>query len=381
MRTSSSMPAGCSTSSGATWATATSRGTSSRSRTDPSRALPGPIGYFCAEYGFHESMQIYSGGLGILAGDHCKSASDAALPFVGVGLLYRRGYFRQQIDADGHQEHAQPDLDPGMLPLRRARGPNGAALQVSVDFTDRQVHAAVWVAQVGRVPVLLLDTDLPANEGPDRPITHILYVRGREMRLCQELILGVGGVRALGELGIEPAVWHLNEGHSAFLLLERARQLMAGDRGLVAAEALRRVGRNAVLTIHTPVPAGNETFDRALLAKNLAPWLHATGMPAEDLLELGRGRTDDHNAPFDMTAFVLRHASDANAVSRLHAQTATDTWQEIAGHPIRRHHQRRPRLDLAGPADATALRARPRHVPVRRSRRTRRLRRRECHRR
>jgi starch phosphorylase len=302
---------------------------------DTSRALPGPVAYFCAEYGFHESMQIYSGGLGILAGDHCKSASDAALPFVGVGLLYRRGYFRQQIDADGHQEHAQPDLDPGMLPLRRARGPNGSALQVSVDFTDRQVHAAVWVAQVGRVPVLLLDTDLPANAGADRPITHILYVRGREMRLCQELILGVGGVRALGELGIGPAVWHLNEGHSAFLLLERARQLMAADDKLGAHDAMRQVGRNAVFTIHTPVPAGNETFDRALLANYLAPWLRATGMPAEDLLELGRGRTDDHNAPFDMTAFVLRHASDANAVSRLHAQTATDTWQEVAGHPIR----------------------------------------------
>ncbi|HYN63891.1 MAG TPA: alpha-glucan family phosphorylase, partial [Candidatus Limnocylindrales bacterium] len=302
---------------------------------DASRALPGPVAYFCAEYGFHESMQIYSGGLGILAGDHCKSASDAALPFVGVGLLYRRGYFRQQIDADGHQEHAQPDLDPGMLPLRRARGPNGSALQVSVDFTDRQVHAAVWVAQVGRVPVLLLDTDLPANAGADRPITHILYVRGREMRLCQELILGVGGVRALGELGIRPAVWHLNEGHSAFLLLERARQLMAADRKLAAPNALRQVGRNAVFTIHTPVPAGNETFDRALLANYLEPWLHATGMPAEDLLELGRGRTDDPNAPFDMTAFVLRHASDANAVSRLHAQTATDAWQDVAGHPIR----------------------------------------------
>jgi starch phosphorylase len=302
---------------------------------DAAHALPGPVAYFCAEYGFHESMQIYSGGLGILAGDHCKSASDAALPFVGVGLLYRRGYFRQQIDADGHQEHAQPDLDPGMLPLRRARGPNGSALQVSVDFTDRQVHAAVWVAQVGRVPVLLLDTDLPANAGADRPITHILYVRGREMRLCQELILGVGGVRALGELGIQPAVWHLNEGHSAFLLLERARQLMTEDPNLGAPDALRQVGGNAVFTIHTPVPAGNETFDRGLLANYLEPWLAATGMPAEELLELGRGRTDDQNAPFDMTAFVLRHASDANAVSRLHAHTATETWQEVAGHPIR----------------------------------------------
>ena len=198
---------------------------------DPAASLPGPIAYFCAEYGIHESMQIYSGGLGILAGDHCKSASDAALPFVAVGLLYRRGYFRQQIDADGHQEHAQPDLDPAALPLRRARGRDGSPLQVSVDFPGRKVHAAVWVAQVGRVPLLLLDTDIPANDGPDRPITHILYVRGREMRLCQELVLGVGGVRALRGLGIEPAAWHLNEGHSAFLLLERARELVAAEPG------------------------------------------------------------------------------------------------------------------------------------------------------
>ncbi|HEY7848125.1 MAG TPA: alpha-glucan family phosphorylase [Candidatus Limnocylindria bacterium] len=301
---------------------------------DPASALPGPIAYFCAEYGFHESMQIYSGGLGVLAGDHCKSASDAALPFVGVGLLYRRGYFRQQIDADGHQEHAQPDLDPSMLPLRRARAANGSGLQVSVDFPDRQVHAAVWVAQVGRVPVLLLDTDLPANTGPDRPITHILYVRGREMRLCQELILGIGGVRALGELGIAPAVWHLNEGHSAFLLLERAREAMAEDAALSAADALKQVGRDAVFTIHTPVSAGNETFDRGLVSKYLAAWLHVTGMDDHELLELGRGRTDEPDAPFDMTAFVLRHASHANAVSRLHAETATETWEVVAGHPI-----------------------------------------------
>ena len=302
---------------------------------DPTRQLPGPVAYFCAEYGLHESMQIYSGGLGVLAGDHLKSASDGALPFVGVGLMYRRGYFRQQIDADGHQEHAQPDLDPGQLPMRRARGPHGEALQVSVEFPDRQVHAAVWVAQVGRVPLLLLDTDIPSNDHADRPISHILYVRGREMRLCQEMILGIGGVRALRSLQLEPAVWHLNEGHSAFLLLERARELLAAEPGMAAGEALRRVGRNSVFTIHPPVPAGNEVFDRALAAKNLSPLLEQMGMPPGELLELGRGRTDDPNAGFDMTAFVLRHTADANAVSKLHAATATDTWQAVAGHPIR----------------------------------------------
>jgi starch phosphorylase len=311
-----------------------SNGEGSWYRSSPDRALPGPIAYFCAEYGIHESMQIYSGGLGVLAGDHCKSASDAALPFIGIGLLYRRGYFRQQIDADGHQEHAQPDLDPGQLPLRRARGLDGAPLDVSVEVADRPVHAAVWVAQVGRVPILLLDTDVPANDKADRPITHILYVRGREMRLCQELVLGIGGVRALRALGIDPAVWHLNEGHSAFLLIERARELLAGDPGLAAREALHRVGRDAVFTIHTPVPAGNEVFARDLVTPALRTWFAAARMEPDELLELGRGQTDEPGAPFDMTAFVLRHASNANAVSQLHARTATETWQDLAGHPI-----------------------------------------------
>ena len=189
--------------------------------------LHGPIAYFCAEYGFHESLGIYSGGLGVLAGDHMKSASDMALPFVGVGLLYRKGYFRQTIDADGHQEHAYPDYDLNRLPLLRASDANGDALHVTVPLPGRDLKVAVWVAQVGRVPVLLLDTDLPENADADRPITHILYVRGREMRLHQELVLGVGGVRAIRALGLSPAVWHLNEGHSAFLLAERARELVA----------------------------------------------------------------------------------------------------------------------------------------------------------
>jgi starch phosphorylase len=306
-----------------------------RADTDAANRLPGPVAYFCAEYGLHESMQIYSGGLGVLAGDHLKSASDAALPFVGVGLLYRRGYFRQQIDADGHQEHAQPDLDPGQLPLRRARGPHGEALEVSIEFPGRDVHAAVWVAQVGRVPLLLLDTDIPANDPADRPITHILYVRGREMRLCQEMVLGIGGVRALRELAIEPAAWHLNEGHSAFLLLERARELLAGQPGLAPGEALRRAGRDSMFTIHTPVPAGNEVFERGLASKNLSPVLDKMGMPPDELMELGRGHTDDPEAGFDMTAFVLRLTGDANAVSQLHGATATATWEDVAGHPVR----------------------------------------------
>ena len=162
------------------------------------------MAYFCAEYGLHESLPIYSGGLGVLAGDHCRAASDMALPFVGVGLFYRRGYFRQTIDADGHQEHDYVQLDPERLPLLRVVDRDGEPLLVPVELPGRVVHAAVWLAQVGRVPLLLLDTDIPENDEADRPITHILYVRGREMRLHQELVLGVGGVRALRALGIAP---------------------------------------------------------------------------------------------------------------------------------------------------------------------------------
>ena len=166
--------------------------------------LDGPVAYFCAEYGLHESLGIYSGGLGVLAGDHLKAASDMALPFVAVGLFYRHGYFRQTIDADGHQEHAYPDYDPQRLPLLRVADEDGDPLRIGVELPGRTVYCAVWLAQVGRVPLLLLDTDIPDNDETDRPITHILYVRGREMRLHQEMVLGVGGVRALRALGIEP---------------------------------------------------------------------------------------------------------------------------------------------------------------------------------
>src|SRR5919109_3350931 len=195
-------------------------------------SLSGPIAYFCAEYGFYESLGIYSGGLGVLAGDHTKTASDMALPFIGVGLMYRKGYFRQTIDADGHQEHAYPDYDVSRLPLSRVQDVEGDPLTVTVELPGRDLTVAVWCAQVGRVPVLLLDTDVPENDESDRPISHILYVRGREMRLHQELVLGVGGVRAIRALRIEPAVWHLNEGHSAFLLAERARELVTEGSSL-----------------------------------------------------------------------------------------------------------------------------------------------------
>jgi starch phosphorylase len=293
--------------------------------------LGGPIAYFCAEYGIHESLGIYSGGLGVLAGDHMKSASDMALPFIGVGLLYRKGYFRQSIDADGHQEHAYPDYDLSRLPLARVQDEGGLPLTVSVELPDRSLSVAVWLVQVGRVPVLLLDTDVADNAVEDRPITHILYVRGREMRLHQELVLGIGGVRAIRALGLQPAVWHLNEGHSAFLLAERARELVAARATLK--DAWAAVKRDSVFTIHTPVSAGNERFDGDLVRRVAGPALDAGGVPVEGVLELGLG-TDGDRGQFDMTAFSLRLTNGANAVSKLHAATANATWGAVVDRPI-----------------------------------------------
>ena len=299
--------------------------------------LAGPIAYFCAEYGLHESLGIYSGGLGVLAGDHMKTASDMALPLVGVGLLYRRGYFRQTIDADGHQEHAYPNYDLTRLPIRRVLDREGEPLTVAVELPGRDVKVDAWTAQVGRVPVILLDTDTPENDDGDRPITHQLYVRGREMRLHQELVLGVGGVRAIRALGLEPAVWHLNEGHSAFLLAERARELVASGTSLD--DALDRIRRDSVFTIHTPVSAGNERFDAGLVRRVAGALLdgdgrpNTGGVPTDRVLEIGRG-PDGDVSQFDMTAFSLRLTTGANAVSQLHAETANATWRDIVPHDI-----------------------------------------------
>ncbi len=299
--------------------------------------LDGPIAYFCAEYGFHESLGIYSGGLGVLAGDHMKTASDMALPLVGVGLMYRRGFFRQTIDADGHQEHAYPDYELGRLPILRVLDELGQPLTVSIQLPGRDLFAAVWLAQVGRVPVLLLDTDLPDNDDSDRHITHILYVRGREMRLHQELVLGVGGVRALRELGLDPAVWHLNEGHSAFLLAERARELVA--EGATLDDAWSRVRRNSVFSVHTPVAAGNERFDTELVRRVTSPLFGGDGrpgtggVPIDRLLALGLGVEGDPGQ-FDMTAFSLRLTHGANAVSHLHGEVSNKIWHDVTPQEI-----------------------------------------------
>jgi glycogen phosphorylase len=292
-------------------------------------AMKGPVAYFCAEFGLHEHLQIYSGGLGVLAGDHLKTASDMALPFVAVGLLYRQGYFRQSIDAEGTQEHAYPSIEPERMPLERVLDPkSGRPLMLTVELPGRAVHVAVWVARVGRLPLLLLDTDVAENSYADRPITAQLYVRGREMRLCQELVLGVGGVRALRALDIEPSVWHLNEGHSAFMIVERMREQMKAGTPLTT--ALENVKNSAIFTIHTPVSAGNEKFDANLVRRLTKPIVDGSGLEIERMLELGRGEHGDPNM-FDMTAFSLRMSVSSNAVSQLHARTANGTWRHVLG--------------------------------------------------
>ncbi len=289
----------------------------------------GPVAYFCAEYGLHEHLGIYSGGLGVLAGDHLKTTSDMGLPFVAIGLFYRQGYFRQTIDAEGHQEHAYPFLEPEKMPIQRVEDPKtGRPLDITLELPGRTVTCALWIVRVGRVPLLLLDTDSPENAAADRPITAQLYVRGREMRLYQELVLGVGGVRALHALGIEPSAWHLNEGHSAFMLVERIRKLTKA--GTPFGEAVEKVRSSVVFTIHTPVSAGNEKFDSNLVRRLTKPLLEGTNTDIERVLELGRGEGNDPRS-FDMTGFSLRMSIGSNAVSQLHAAVANGTWRPILG--------------------------------------------------
>ncbi len=287
----------------------------------------GPVAYLSTEFGLHESLGIYSGGLGVLSGDHCKAASDLGVPFVGVGLLYRRGYFRQTIDAEGRQQHFYPDFDPTRLPVLPVLGPHGRPLIVNVPLFERKVSLLVYKAQVGRVPVLLLDSDLPQNDPQDRPITHILYVRGREMRFCQEMVLGIGAVRALRALGINPAVWHLNEGHSALMLIERLREELG--RGERFARAQEVVCSNVAFTTHTPVPAGNETFDAELVRPYLAPWAEQFGVGVNELMRIGQFHGHHENEPFNMTALAIRLSSFRNGVSQKHGEVSREMWRDL----------------------------------------------------
>ncbi|MFN2226108.1 MAG: alpha-glucan family phosphorylase [Anaerolineae bacterium] len=285
------------------------------------------IAYFSAEFGLTESLGIYAGGLGILAGDHLKSASDLGLPFVGVGLLYQQGYFRQYLNPDGWQQELYPNNDFYNLPLTLERQLSGAPLTVTVELPGRQVQAQIWRAQVGRVPLYLLDTNIEANRPVDRDITDQLYGGDDDMRIRQEILLGIGGVRALEALGLRPTVCHMNEGHSAFLALERIR-LMMEECQLSFAEAREAATGGHVFTTHTPVPAGIDWFHPDLLDRYFSAYYPKLGLSRHEFLGLGRMNPDDPNGYFCMALLAMRLAHKINGVSQLHAKVSRRMWQE-----------------------------------------------------
>lgn len=283
------------------------------------------VAYFCAEFGIVEGLRVYSGGLGILAGDHLKSASDLGLPLVGVGLLYRRGYFRQYLNADGWQQEQYPEADYYNLPLTLECQPDGAPITIVVEFPGRRVRAQIWRAQVGRVPLYLLDADLEGNPPEDRAITSHLYGGDRDMRIRQEILLGVGGARALLALGIEPTVCHINEGHAAFLALERIRQVM--ERAHVGfGEAKELVAATNIFTTHTPVPAGIDVFPPEMVDRYFAPGCAGLGLSREELLALGRPPSGGPQDGFSMAVLAIRLSAATNGVSKLHRRTSRRMW-------------------------------------------------------
>jgi starch phosphorylase len=295
-------------------------------KTGAGSAITKPIAYFSAEFGFHESIPNYSGGLGILAGDHCKSASDLDLNFVALGLLYRHGYFRQEIDKEGRQHAISLNQSFHHLPIREVQR-DGTKLLVSVSILDRQVHAKVWELHVGRVNLYLLDTDLPENNPEDRLITAELYGGDLEMRMRQEILLGIGGVKTLTALGIDAEVFHMNEGHSAFLALERIRRNVA-EKNLDFYSALQVVASANVFTTHTPVPAGNDAFPRDMMKKYFGSFAKEIGLPFDEMMSFGQTRVDP-NDPFSMTILALRMSRHANGVSKLHGDVSRGLWRDV----------------------------------------------------
>lgn len=303
-------------------------------RTYPQHVNDGmEIAYFSAEFGLHESLPIYSGGLGILSGDHCKAASDLGLPFVGVGFLYPQGYFQQQLNADGWQDAVYNKLDLNEVPARPALDENGQAIMVQVELPGRTVSAQVWIIQVGRIQLLMMDTDVDPNAPSDRELAARLYGGDEEMRISQEIILGIGGVRALRKLGYQPTVWHMNEGHSAFMGLERVRQLVQ-ERGLSFNEAVEAVRISNVFTTHTPVAAGHDAFLDQLVERyfyNYWPQLH---IGRDDFLNLARQEMPWGHR-FSMTVLAKRLSGQANGVSELHGQVSREMWADLwPGTPV-----------------------------------------------
>ncbi|MEX2116662.1 MAG: alpha-glucan family phosphorylase [Bacteroidota bacterium] len=293
------------------------------------------IAYFSAEFGLTECLPNYSGGLGILSGDHLKAASDLGIPLVGFGLLYQQGYFRQYLNADGWQQERYPENDFYTQPLTRVLSQGGDPLMISVEFPGRAVFAQVWKVQVGRLPLYLLDTNIPQNSAQDQNITDQLYGGDRETRIQQEILLGIGGYRALKALNIDAGVFHLNEGHSAFLALERCKDIMSSHK--LPFEAAREVATaGMVFTTHTPVPAGNDFFTPELVTQYLSAYRDTLGLSEKEFLGLGRQNPEDTKEAFCMTVLAIKMAGKVNGVSALHGVVSRSLWQNVW--PLVPHH-------------------------------------------
>jgi len=285
------------------------------------------VAYLSAEYGLTDCLPIYSGGLGVLAGDHLKSASDLRVPMVAVGMIYQKGYFRQYLNADGWQQETYPDNNFHVLPATLGRDQNHDLMTIEVPIKDRSVKVRIWRIQVGRVPLLMLDTNTVENREEDRDITSYLYGGDRDMRLKQEIVLGIGGVRALARLGYRPAVYHMNEGHSAFALLERIRLLME-EHHLSFAEAREAVYASSIFTTHTPVPAGIDIFDRTLINSYLGNYIRPLGISMESFLSLGT-QDANPNEPFNMAIMAIKNSAQTNGVSELHKKVSRRMWSGL----------------------------------------------------
>ena len=286
------------------------------------------IAYFSAEFGLTESLPIYSGGLGVLAGDHLKSASTLGLPFAAVGLLYQHGYFRQYLTNDGWQQEEYPENDYDALPVQIARDDRGRDITLALAYPEAEARVRIWEARVGRIPLYLLDTNLMENPPSIREITAQLYGGDRETRIRQEILLGIGGVRALDALGKRPSVCHMNEGHSAFLGLERIRQAMRDDRATFD-QALEYTSAGHVFTTHTPVPAGHDVFPASLIEKYFASYACDLGLSMPAFLALGRENPEDDGEAFNMTVLAFRLSAHRNGVSKLHGQISRAMWQSL----------------------------------------------------
>jgi starch phosphorylase len=284
------------------------------------------VAYFCAEFGLHNSVPIYSGGLGVLAGDHCKAASDMGVPLVGIGLFYTKGYFDQRLRIDGWQEDSDESFNPDSAPIEQVFGPQQEPYLAVVKSHGRDVHVGAWRMMVGRVPVYLLDTNLEQNDPEDREVASKLYAGGPDVRLRQEWILGVGGVRVLRTLGYDPSAWHANEGHAAFMLVERVREQMA--EGATLRDAMRAVRARSTFTTHTPVPAGHDSFSNEDVERCTGPIWDEIGISRDEFFEFGRHPVENHGQ-FHMTVVAIRLSTHVNGVAKRHGEVSRQIWHPL----------------------------------------------------